>query len=422
VSSELERAGEVDEMDDDVLSAYARLLVELGANVQEDQILRVRAFIGQERPVRALAAAAYQRGARFVDVAYFDPYLKRARLQHAREETLEFVPSWYGDTLLAASEQRSAFIVLRGPIAPGLFRGLDPARVVRDQLPLLKEGPQVMNARTINTCLAPWPNRPWAKLVHPEFDEHAAARRLTNEIVHMLRLDEPDPIAAWNDRLAALRDACKQLNRQRFDALHLVAPGTDLTIGLFPGSRWVSGDDITVGGIRFVRNLPTEEVFTTPDPARVDGVVRATRPFVFAESQTIVEGLTVSFEDGRAVEVDADQGVDALRTWLSIDEGASRVGEIALVDGSGRIGPMQTAFYDTLIDENAGSHIALGLGFEFALEPADRPRRNHSRVHNDITIGSDQLTVTGSTSDGKHMPIMHGGQWQLEARAPETPR
>ena len=403
----------VGEMDEELLASYALLLVELGANVQEDQILRLRALTGQERPVRALAAAAYQRGARFVDASYFDPYVKRARLVHAREETLEFVPSWYGDTLLAASEQHSALIVLRGPIAPGLFRDLDPARVVRDQLPLLKEGPQVMNARTINTCIAPWPNPAWAKLVHPQLDEREALRRLTREIVHMLRLDDPDPISAWKVRLGELRNACERLNQRRFDALHLAAPGTDVTIGLFSGSRWVTGDDVTVGGIRFVRNLPTEEVFTTPDPARVVGVVRATRPFVFAESQTIVEGLTVRFENGRAATIDADQGTDALRSWLEIDDGASRLGEIALVDQNSRIGAMHTPFYDTLIDENAGSHIALGLGFEFALDPADQPRRNHSRVHNDITIGSDELVVTGITRDGERVSIMNGGQWQL---------
>jgi aminopeptidase len=401
------------EMRDDLLAAYARLVVELGANVQEDQIVRLRAFTGCERGARALAAAAYQRGARFVDVTYFDPYVKHARLVHAREETLDFVPSWYGDALLAAGEQHCAFIGLRSPVAPGLYDDIDPARVTRDQLPLLKEGPQVMNARTMNTCLAPWPNSAWATLVHPDLDDCEALRRLSGEVVHMLRLDEPDPLAAWKQRLAELRHACERLDQHRFDALHLAGPGTDLTIGLFRGSRWVSGDDVTVEGTRFVRNLPTEEVFTTPDPSRVDGVVRATRPFCFAESQTIVEGLAVHFEGGRAVAIDAQRGADTLRSWLSIDEGASRVGEIALVDNQSRIGQLQTAFYDTLIDENAGSHIAFGFGFEFSLDPDDRHRRNHSRVHNDFTVGSDELVVTGITREVTHVPIMSGGRWLL---------
>ena len=400
-------------MDDDVLGAYARLLVEFGANVQEGQVVRVRAFTGQEWGARAVADASYRRGARFVDVSYFDPYVKRSRLLHAAEETLGFVPSWYGESLLAASEQRCALIALTGPIAPGLYDDLDQARVARDRLPQLDEGPQVFNARTMNVCLAPWPNGAWARLLYPDLDGEQALRRLTAQIVHMLRLDEPDPVAAWEERLQTLRTACERLNERRFDALRLVGPGTELTIGLFQGSRWVTGDDVSAARIRFIRNLPTEEVFTTPDPNRVDGVVRATRPFWFAVRQAAVEELTARFERGRAVAVDATRGADALRAWLETDEGASRIGEIALVDADGRIGPLQTAFYDTLIDENAGSHMAFGFGPAFTLNDEARPHANRSSVHNDFVIGSDELIVTGITRNGDELPIMARGQWQL---------
>jgi aminopeptidase len=191
----------------------------------------------------------------------------------------------------------------------------------------------------------------------------------------MLRLDQPDPVLAWEDRLAALNAACDRLDECRFDQLRFIGPGTDLTVGLFPGSRWVTGDDVSASGIRFIRNLPTEEVFTTPDPERVDGVVRATRSFSFGASQTVVDGLTLRFEHGNAVAVSARRGDGALKAWMRTDAGASRLGEVALVDDAGKIEPLGTAFYHTLIDENAGIHLALGFGLDFALDPAPGNRK-----------------------------------------------
>jgi len=393
-------------------SRLAELAVARGANVQPGQIVGVAANAGQEEAARAVAESAYRRGAKFVDVTYFDPWVKRARILHAPEETLDFVPPWYGQRLLALGELRSARISFNGPIAPGLTEDLDQSRVGCDQLPYIKEVGKVVNDRTTNWNGIACPSRPWAKLVFPDLDEEAAYNRLWTEIEHVLRLDEDDPDAAWEERIAVLVGSAARLSERRFDALRLEGPGTDLKVGLFPTGAWMAADFETVDGIRHLPNLPTEEVFTTPDPARTDGHVTATRPLVFRDG-TIIRGLTVRFEAGRAVQIEAETGADALRSLCAMDEGASRLGEIALVDREGRIGPLGTVFYETLLDENAASHIAFGSGFGFVVGDEDKPRVNQSGTHLDFMIGSNDLSVTGITRDGDRVPVLVEGRWRI---------
>ncbi|MBI4172661.1 MAG: aminopeptidase, partial [Actinobacteria bacterium] len=227
-----------------------------------------------------------------------------------------------------------------------------------------------------------------------------------------LRLDEPDPIAAWHERMDTLIAAAGRLTERRFDAVHLKGPGTDLTVGLLPSSKWLAADFTTIDGLKHYPNLPTEEVFTTPDPERVDGFVTATKPLEFHGSQ--IDGIRIRFAGGRAVEIDADKGADALRGIAAKDDGASRLGELALVDGQGRIGPLGTVFHETLFDENAASHIALGNAYSFPVEDeADRTRINTSAIHCDFMIGSPELDVDGITRDGQRVPVLRGGDWQL---------
>ncbi len=227
----------------------------------------------------------------------------------------------------------------------------------------------------------------------------------------MCRLDEDDPVAAWRARMETLRGAAERLTAARFDALRFEGPGTDLTVGLLPTSRWLSASFATRDGIAHVPNLPSEEVFTTPDPERVEGVVRATKPLQLAGAT--VEGLSVRFEGGRAVDIQADKGADVLRSMARHDDGACRLGEVALVDGSGRIGPLDTVFYDTLLDENAASHLALGQAFQFAVGDEDLARTNTSMVHIDFMIGGADVDVTGLTADGERVPVLRGGVWQV---------
>src|SRR4051794_40039541 len=383
-----------------------------GANVQPGQVVAVGATIGQEELVRSIAEAAYRQGALFVDASYFDPYVKRARIEHADPETLGFVPPWYGGRVEQLAERGDARIALTGVVDPDVFAGLDPVLLGRDQLPGLKETARVVGDRSTNWTIVPCPHPAWAKLVYPELDERAAYDRLWDELNHVLRLDEPDAPAAWSERVAALARSANALTERGFDAIELEGPGTDLTVGLFESSIWHAGDFTTRVGLRHLPNLPTEEVFTTPDPLRTEGHVTSTKPLVLQDG-TIVRGLRVRFEGGVAVEIDADEGAGALKARLAVDDAALRLGELALVHRQGRIGPLGTVFYDTLLDENAASHIAFGSGFPFLVEGDDLERVNESGTHVDFMIGSPELEVDGVTADGERVPVLRGGDWQL---------
>jgi aminopeptidase len=395
----------------DRVTRLAELAVH-GANVQPGQVVLVQADLGQQELARAVAAAAYDRGAKFVDVDYFDPYVKRARIEHANPDTLEFVPSWYGDRFTEHAKEHGARVTLNGVTAPNLLDGLDKTLVGRDRLPRVKELSDIVGKRLTNWCIVPAPHPAWASLVWPELPEDAAYERLWSELEHVLRLDESDPIEAWDERMTVLKESAARLTERRFDAVELRGPGTQLTIGLLPTATWWSADLSTADGLRHLPNLPTEEVFTTPDPLRTEGHVTSTKPLVLQDG-TIVRGLRVRFEAGKAVEIDADENAEALRSRLAVDEGGLRLGELALVDRKGRIGPLGTVFYDTLLDENASSHIAFGSGFPFLVEDEDASRVNESGTHVDFMIGSPELEVDGLTAAGERVPILRGGDWQL---------
>ena len=396
---------------DERFEALAKLAVH-GANVQRGQILAVGAYVGQEELARAVAAAAYRQGALFVDVAYFDPFLKRARIENADPDTLEYVPPWLPARLLALAERGDARMAFSGLVAPHALDGVDPALLGRDQLPRLRESGQVVGERSTNWTIVPCPHPEWAALVFPELDEHAAYERLWEQIWHVLRLDEDDPVAVWKERMAVLKRSADAMTQRQFDSIELRGPSTELTVGLLRTGLWQAGEFTTRTGLRHMPNLPTEEVFTTPDPLRVEGHVTATKPLAL-EGGVIVRGLRVRFEGGRVVEVDADENAEAFRVKAALDEGAGRLGELALVDGQGRIGPLGTVFYDTLLDENAASHIALGHGFPFAVGEEDLPRVNESRTHVDFMIGSPELEVTGVTATGERVPVLRAGDWQI---------
>jgi aminopeptidase len=389
----------------------ADLAVGFGANVQRGQIVAIQAEIGKEEIVRAIAASAYRHGAKFVDAVYFDMHVKRARILHADEDTLDFVPSWYGERLLELGRQRCARVAIAGPATPGLLDDLDPARAGRDLLPALKETGVVVNEATTNWTIVPFPTRAWAERVHPDLPPDEALEVLGREIVHVCRLDEPDAIAAWRERGATLVGVAERLSARHFSALHFRGEGTDLTVGLLPTTLFLAAKFTTADGIEHMPNLPSEEIFGAPDPQRTDGVVRATKPLVVAGS--IVRGLEVEFRDGRAVRIDAEEGADLLRGYAARDEGASRLGEVALVDGEGRIGRLGTTFFDTLLDENAASHIALGRAYDFTAGEEDRARVNQSAIHVDFMIGGDDVDVDGIDDAGAEVPVLRGGAWQL---------
>jgi aminopeptidase len=393
------------------IDRLAELLVGFGANLQPGQTLGVTAYLGMEDAARAVAQAGYKHGAKYVDLFWWDHLVKAERLRLADEATLDFVPPWIEQRMQWLSDERAARVTLTGTSA-AVFDGIDPARMGRDLMPYISAVPRIVNERTTNWTAGPCPNPGWAQRVHPELEPEAALDKLWEEIVYVLRLDADDPVAAWRERMKVIVASADRLTERRFDSLHLKGPGTDLTIGLLPSSKWLGADFTTAAGLTHYPNLPTEEVFTTPDPERVDGHVAATMPLELYGSY--MNGIRIEFEGGRAVKVDADEGADALRATIAKDDGASRLGEIALVDKEGRIGPLGTVFYETLLDENAASHIALGNAYTFPVEDeADRARVNKSGIHVDFMIGSNEVDVDGITNDGGRVPVLRGGSWQI---------
>jgi len=401
-------------MDANLLERYADLIVSIGANVQPDQVVAVEALPEAQPLVAAVARRAYEKGARYVDVVYFDAAVKRIRDETAPEASLGWVPRWIGRRMLDLGDLDAARVVLVPLVPPGLLDDVDPGRAGRDKLPTVEEMFKVIDDRSVAWTLAPHPTRSWARVVYPELDAPAALARLWDDVVHVCRLDTPDPAAAWNERTEQIWQVARRLDALDLDALRFEGPGTDLTVGLLPSSRFAKegGASHTRTGVRHMPNIPTEEVYTTPDPERTDGVVTATKPLDVSGS--LVTGLRVRFEKGRAVEIDADRNVEALRGRCATDAGAARLGEVALVDRESRIGKLGRTFFTTLLDENAASHLALGDAYASPIaDPADLPRINKSAVHIDFMIGSDEVEVTGITKAGTEVPILRGGAWQI---------
>jgi aminopeptidase len=399
-------------MNDGTLERMAALLVDYGANIQPGQIVIIGSDLGKEPLTRAVARRCYQAGAHFVDVMYADRHLMRARIVYGSDEAIGHEPAWTVSMPREVGEQRGATIGIAGPVDTDLLTGLDPDRLRRDRPPGGREWLRVGMGGMINWTVGACPTPEWATLVHPGLEPEEALRKLWEQVEYACRLDADDPIAAWTARGRELLATCERLTEARFDALHFGGPGTDLTIGLLPSSTWLGAEEQTADGLRFRPNLPTEEVFTTPDPLRVDGVVASTRPLELGG--TIVRDLVVRFESGRAVSIEASEGADMLRAQAARDDGGTRLGEVALVDGSGRIGELDTVFYDTLYDENAASHIALGGAYPLSVgDPAERDRMNESETHIDFMIGSPEVVVTGIRADGARMPVLVGGEWAV---------
>jgi aminopeptidase len=410
----LPRRYTVQPVNEELLDRYADLIVCFGANVQPDQVVAVEGPPEAAPLVHRIARRAYERGARFVDVVYFDPLVKRMRIELAAEDTLSWVPPWLGRRVLDLGELDAARIRLSPVVPPGLLAGLDPARAARDQLPAVREVFKIVEDRSVAWTISPFATEGWAQVVFPDLEPADAVDALWRDIEHVCRLDEPDPIAAWERRLREIWEAACRLDGLDLDAVRFVGPGTDLTVGLLPSSRFAKegGSSTTRTGVRHVPNLPTEELFTTPDPERTEGVVASTKPLDIGGS--LVTGLRIRFEGGRAVEIEADENAEALRERCASDDGAARLGEVALVDRESRIGQLGRTFYSTLLDENSASHLALGDAYSHPIgDPADLPRINESEIHIDFMIGSDEVTVTGVTRAGDEIPLLVGGAWQI---------
>lgn len=393
----------------ELLDSYAHLVIEIGVNLQRGQELAIIAPLSAAPLVRALAHAAYAAGAKFVDPWYFDAALQRVRAEQADAATLDYVPSWYGARMLSLGEARGARISIFPFSPPGNLDGVDEDRLGRDLLPRTPEQLVVTHAKLTNWCVIPWPTAEWASRSHPESPDPLSA--LADDLIYLLRLDASDPVEAWRAHFRGLARICETLNAHALRALRFEGPGTDLTVGLLPGSRFVSvADWATVDGVRFANNLPSEEVLTTPDPTRADGVVSASTCLDVNGAR--VDGLRLEFRGGVVSKIEAQQGAEVIRALVERDAGARRLGEVALVAGDGRVAATRRTFLNTLIDENAATHLALGNAYSVPVSAGETDKINRSSIHLDFMIGSAELEITGLGSDGP-IPVMADHAWQL---------
>lgn len=401
------------------LDRLAEVAVRTGVNLGEGQELVITAPIEALPLVRRIVVHAYKAGASLVTPIFSDGEITKARYEHGADASFDKAPAWLYEGMGAAFKSGAARMAISGD-DPMLLAEMDPAKVARVGKATSIAAKPAMNPIVgfeVNWNIVAYPTQGWAAKVFPDLPVEEAQAKLMDAIYDASRIGGDDPVKNWADHTLELKKRVKWLNDQKFDALHYTGPGTDLRLGLAEGHIWKGGASPALNGIICQPNIPTEEVFTCPHAYKVDGTVSATKPL--AHQGSVIEDIAVRFEAGKIVEATASKGQDVLRALLATDDGSSRIGEVALVPHSSPISQSGVLFYNTLFDENASCHIALGQcyadtiagGSEFTPEELQQKGGNQSLIHVDWMMGSDAVDIDGITLTGDVVPVMRGGEW-----------
>lgn len=401
------------------LDKYAELAVRVGANVQKDQTLVVHAPVEAADFIRLIASKAYDAGARLVKVVWNDEIMTRMQYEKAADDVFSEKPKWYAGEMTELVENGAAVLHVLAE-NPDLLNGIDPGRIAtfyKTRGEAMKQYRAYQQADKFSWCLIAVPSPAWAAKVFPDAPEDQQVDKLWNAIFHTVRVDQDDPVEAWQKHLEVLDQKSKYLNDKKYKALHYIGPGTDLTIELPKGHIWAQGDSINEKGHTFVANMPTEEVFTAPLKTGVNGTVSSTKPLSYAGN--IIDNFSLTFENGRVVSFTAEKGYETLERLLNMDEGARYLGEVALVPHKSPISESNILYYNTLFDENASNHLAIGSAYAFCLEGGKSMTQeqliehglNTSVTHVDFMIGSGEMDINGITEDGKEEPVFRKGNW-----------
>lgn len=400
------------------LARYADAIVRASLGIEKGDTLVAQGEPEHRELLVAIAESAYRAGARLVDVVTVDPLVMRARLLHGSDDALGAIPSWSRRRLREASAPSGAIAHISGEGEAGYLDGVPPQRIATDysrrakQLDFVRRAQLNMHSRW---TIAGWPTDHWAGQVYPELDALEGKRRLAIDLLRFCRLAEKDGkgTSGLRQHLRTLSRRSTRLSKLGLTRLELRGPGTELDLGFVEGTRWLGGFETLSDGRKLASNVPTEEVFTSPDPRRTNGTFRCTFPLSFRGR--LIHGLRGEFSSGRLVrlEADSDDERDFVADFIDTDRMGRRLGEVALVDASSRIGQTGRIYYNTLLDENAAAHIAFGSGFGGTRSETPARGVNRSTVHLDVMIGGPELEATGFNARGRRVPLIREGAWQI---------
>ena len=401
------------------LEKYAELAVKVGVNVQLNQTLVINTSIDQAEFIRLVVKNAYQAGAKNVVVNWNDDVVTRFKYDLAPDESFLEYPTFRAQEQIALAKEGAAFMSVISS-SPDLLSGVDPKRIANFQKvsgEALEEFRQYIQSDKVSWTVIAAPSQAWAEKVFPDVDPSEQVDALWNAIFKAVRVDQEDPVAAWKTHDETLHEKADYLNDKNYTSLHYTAPGTDLTVDLPKGHIWCGAGSVSEDHVHFMANMPTEEVFTAPDFRRAEGTITSSKPLSYGG--TVIDGMTFNFKDGEVVEVSAEQGEETLKALINDNKGSKSLGEVALVPHKSPISQSGIIFYNTLFDENASNHLALGQAYATSVQGGAKMDRdqleeaglNRSNVHVDFMVGNGEMNIDGIKEDGTVVPIFRNGEW-----------